>query len=370
MRAAAGLIGVLLAVAFAAPQPRPLLALADGGLDAPSRLVRLDPASLTVEPGSRPGLRLPGWAFGVKSAWSPDGSRVAIVPKPNEAAERVHVVDTRTLALRWRLALFGRDVCALAWPRPQVLLALVAERPCYWGNANVEVLQIDTAKRRIASRASVHVGWSVDATARVRDGLAALARNVLVVATAGGVRRVELPVMPAAAAIASGEGRTFVAAADGSLAAVGPDGRVEVHRPRMTASAQKGDRDLVSAAWLGDGMLAVGRGRQRGGTNVPLGAGLVDTRTWRIRRLDDDAVGVARAGDRLLTYGRDGLRVYTRDGRLVLHALRGLVVTDVRVHGRYAYASRIATTDVVDLATGRETRSAAAQASVYGLLLP
>jgi hypothetical protein len=282
----------------------------------------------------------------------------------------VHVVDTRRPALLWRLPLGGRDACALAWPRPRVLLALVTARPCYWGNANVEVLRIDTAARRIVGRSQAHVGWSIDATARVPGGVAALARNVLVVATAARVRRVELPLVPTAAAIAAGGNRIFVAAADGAIAAVAPDGSVEVHRPRATASARKGNRALVSAAWLGDGMLAVGRGRQRGATNVPLGARLVDTRTWRTRRLDDDAIGVARAGDRVVTFGRDGLHVYTRGGQLVLHALRGLAVVEVRVHGRYAYASRSATTDVVDLATGRETRSIAAQASAYGLLLP
>src|SRR5205823_4188123 len=142
----------------------------------------------------------------------------------------------------------------------------------------------------------------------------------------------------AAAAIVSGTlGRIFVAGFDGSVTTWTPDGRVDVHRWRATASVTKGDTPAISAAWLGGETLAIGRGRLRGPHNLPLGARLVDTRTWRSRVLDASAVGVSRSGDRVVAYGRDGVRLYARDGRLLRASLRGADVRYLRVRGRYAY---------------------------------
>jgi hypothetical protein len=210
----------------------------------------------------------------------------------------------------------------------------------------------------------------VDAVGTVPGGVAAVVRDTLVVFTTRGVRRVKLPFSSVAAAIVSGSGgRIFVAGFEGSVATLTPDGRVVVHRWRSTAGVAKGDTPTVSAVWLAAETLAIGRGRVRGPRNLPLGARLVDTRTWRSRALDASSLGVARAGDRVVAYGRDGLRVYARDGRLLRRALRGDDLRYVRVRGRYAYAAGEKSGNVVDLLNGRETRGVDTNL-VYGLLLP
>ena len=89
----------------------------------------------------------------------------------------------------------------------------------------------------------------------------------------------------------------------------------------------------------------------------------------RSRTLDASSLGVASAGDRVVAYGRDGLRLYSREGRLLRRSLRGADVRWLRVRGRYAYAAEETSADVVDLATGRETRGVDANL-IYGLLLP
>jgi len=258
-------------------------------------------------------------------------------------------------------------VCALAWPAPREILALAGEHGCYNGQRRLLALRIDPVARRIVSRVSVPVDWSVDAEASVPGGVAAVVRDTLVVFTTRGVRRVKLPVASAAAAIAAGSGgRIFVAGFDGSVATLFPDDRVAVHRWRSTAGG--GDTPTVSAVWLGGETLAIGRGRVRGPRNLPLGARLVDTRAWRSRVLDASALGVVRAGDRVVSYGRDGLRIYARNGRLVRRSLPGGDVRYLRIRGRYAYAAG-ETGNVVDLLSGRETRGVDTNL-VYGLLLP
>jgi hypothetical protein len=368
--ALAAVIAATFAVAASsAPAPRPLLALqlGDGPIDAPSHLVRLDPR--TLEPrGSR--VRLPSWAFGFAAAWSRAGDAVAVVPKPDETTERLYLVDSATLRLRGRIPLEGHDVCVLAWPARRTILALAGENGCYNGQRRLLALRIDPLAKRIVSRTAVPVDWSVDAVAAVPGGVAAVVRNRLVIITTRGIRLARLPLARVPAAIASGSrGRIFVAEFDGSVAVLGADGRVDVHRWRSTSSIGKGNTPTVSAAWLGGDVLAIGRGRLSGARNLPFGARLVDTQTWRSRPLDGASLGVARAGDRVVAYGRDGLRLYSRDGRLLRRSLRGADVRWLRVRGRYAYAAEETSADVVDLETGRETRGADANL-IYGLLLP
>jgi len=357
------------AAASSAPAPRPLLALqfGDGPIDAPSHLVRLDPRTLEPRAG---GVRLPSWAFGFAAAWSPAGDAVAVVPKADETTERLYVVDSATLRLRGRVPLQGRDVCVLAWPARRTILALAGEHGCYNGQRSLLALRIDPVAKRIVSRTAVPVDWSVDAVAAVPGGAAAVVRNRLVVFTTRGIRRARLPFASVPAAIASGSrGRIFVAGFDGSVAVLGPDGRVDVHRWRSTSSIEKGNTPTVSAVWLGGDVLAMGRGRLRAGSNLPFGARLVDTRTWRSHPLDGSSLGVARAGERVVAYGRDGFRLYSREGRLLRRSLRGADLRWVWIRGRYAYAAEATSADVVDLATGRETRGADANL-IYGLLLP
>ena len=368
--ALAAVIAATFAVAASsAPAPRPLLALqlGEGPIDAPSHLVRLDPRTLEPRGG---GVRLPSWAFGFAAAWSSAGDAVAVVPKPDETTERLYLVGSATLRLRGQISLEGHDVCALAWPARRTILALAGENGCYNGQRRLLALRIDPFVKRIVSRTAVPVDGSVDAVAAVPGGVAALARNRLVVFTTHGLRGARLPLGSVPASIAAGSrGRIFVAGFDGSVAVLGADGRVDVHRWRSLSSIAKGNAPTVSAVWLGGDVLAVGRGRLRSARNVPFGARLVDTRTWRSRTLDGSSLGVARAGDRVVAYGRDGLRLYSREGRLLRRSLRGADVRWLRVRGRYAYAAEETGADVVDLETGRETRGADANL-IYGLLLP
>jgi hypothetical protein len=166
-----------------------VLALEGGTLGVASRLVAVDPRTLDVV---RRGAQLPSWAFGYVYVRAPDGATVAITPRPSSTADHLYFVDTETLGTRGFLAL-GQTSCALAWPKPAVVLALVST-DC--GAGPLHLLSIDPTSRRIIAR-SVAGSGAVQASARVPGGLVAVlatsGRARLVVASPGSVRSIALP---------------------------------------------------------------------------------------------------------------------------------------------------------------------------------
>lgn len=153
-----------------APAPLPVLALTGGGLGAASHVLALDPRTLEPE-GS--DLVVPGWAFGVEWARSPDGSQMALVPKPSETDERLVVVSSRPpLHVRVRLPLAGQDVCRLVWPSPRRLLAVATRGPaCYSPIDGARLLVIDPTDGRIVSQRALTGPGTVVAAAPSPAGL-------------------------------------------------------------------------------------------------------------------------------------------------------------------------------------------------------
>jgi hypothetical protein len=377
--------------ARAAPASGPVLALAAGTLDRPSRLVALDPRTLKVRAR---GPSLPSWAFGFVYARSPDREQLAILPRPSDTADHLFFLDTRRLRIIGRVAL-GRSACAAAWPEPRVLVLVT----CYGldhsevfsgrtSDYSLKELVLDPETYQVVARREIAASASILATAATGDGLALLlgprtgaAPARLALATVGGVSVVPLP---GEQVRARPEGHALAVDAAGNRAfVVGPGfsvtevdlatGAVRRHSApavRRPTAAEKGPSagPVVEAAWAGNGMLVAAGGLlRRDGRFQPAGAWLIDTRTWRFRLLDPGAASVAVGGGFVVTcQGRydqrseqahgSGALVSTNTGRLSYRALAGERVAEVRIDGLYAYVQRaLGFGEAFDLRTGKQT---------------
>jgi hypothetical protein len=366
-----------------------LLALTEGALGSGSRLVALEPRTLKPLGES---LALPGWAFGYEWARSPDGSRIAVVPKPSEKNERLFVIGTRgSLGVLARMRLPGEDVCRLAWLRANQLLLVLTRGPaCYTVTASARVLVVDPLRGRVVAERPLFGRAVLIAAARTRDGLALLlapsagrrgARLVLVAAAR--TRTIPLPglqVSPRSLdkSVLGGAIGLAVDREHGHAYVVEPDGRVidvslasrkvAAHALplRKPAAASKGSvESSVQALWLGRGVLAItGARRSPSGRLLPIGLRLTDTRSWRSRLVDVGATGIAHSGTTVLAFQpffdqlgagitAIGLRGYTLGGLIRFRAYAGKPITVVRVQGRYAYALGPVGMPVVDVSRGR-----------------
>jgi hypothetical protein len=367
------LFGVATGAGAASPSP-PLFALTGGALGSGSRLVALDPR--TLEPRLGRSLRLPGWAFGREWAHSPEGDRIALVPKPSETNERLFVIRTvSSLRVLVRLPLPGEDVCRLVWPSARrLLLVLTRGAACYAVIEGARAVVIDPLRGRVTAQRPLSGRATIVATAQTRDGLVLLLarpgrRNgarLLLVAPAG-TRTIPLPTLFAppqpldksvlgsaiGLAVDSDKGRAYLVEPQGRVMVVNlGSGKVIVHRLslRTTAAAAKGiARPVVQAVWLGEGLLAVtGVRREPNGRLTPVGLRLLNTHSWRSRLLDRETTGIAFADATILAFQPffdqvaatpTGLRGYSLDGSLRFRAFAGQPVAVVRVQGRYAYAA-------------------------------
>jgi hypothetical protein len=103
-----------------------------------------------------------------------------------------------------------------------------------------------------------------------------------------------------------------------------------------------------AALWLNEHVVAVtgSDASTSQGTNgvdvtfAPAGLSLIDTDTWSVHRIDDEASDMALAGDTLLAFGgsqQHGLIGYDLDGHERFHILGGEDVFDVHPAGHYVY---------------------------------
>jgi hypothetical protein len=383
------LLGVVGGVRAAAIPSSPLLALTAGGLGSGSRLVALEPR--TLEP--RGSLPLPGWAFGLEWARSPDGAQLAVVPKPSETSERLFVIGVRgSLRVLARIPLPGEDVCRLAWPSARrILLVLTSGPACYNAIESARVLVIDPLRAQVVARHPLSGPTTVVATAPTREGLALLlapsgrrsgARLVLL--AANGARTIRLPRLHArprpldksvlgsaiGLTVDAGNGRAYVVESAARVIEVNlSSSEVSVHSPSFhkPAAAEKGrPRTAVQALSLGNRLLAITGVRWASSRLEPLGLWLVDTRDWRTRLIEPDVTGVALTDTTLLAFQPSfdqlgggikpiGLRGYNLVGSIRFNALDGRPVFAVRAHDRYAYAAGPGRADisVIDLGDGR-----------------
>jgi hypothetical protein len=266
-----------------------------------------------------PTVTLPDSSLG--EAWAQRNSTLAFVVKPVATGQPIRIADTRTLRTRKVVPVGDRDVCRLTFDRND-LVALTADRPCYWKGGHFSLMRFDSGTWRL--------------------------RKVVPLPTIRTVFPTNL---------AFGDGRAFVTRAGAGVDAIDlATGRVERHHPRRSLSKGEG---VVETRWLGGHLLASG-------------AAVIDVRTWRSRVLDPTARSVAPAGANLIAYGPRGAKVFTRSGRYRFGVLRTIDLATVRVAGRYLYAAEATSilAHEVDLKTQRELPTSADANLVWSLLVP
>lgn len=381
------LVAVFLLALAAAPlsgvahsTARPLvLALEGGAIGVPSTLVAVDPATLDVV---RRGGQLPSWAFGYVYARSPDGRTVAITPRPSGTADDLYFADTRTLRVRGFLAL-GETPCALAWPTPGLLLALVSV-DC--GGSRLSVLAVDPDSRRVVSRTNVGVG-SVVASATTSDGLIAVVVSsrkprVLVAATRT-VRTVALPwrVRPkelVALVVDPRRGHAYAAAGGLNVAdihlATATVGMHNLVGSRTTAMIRKGATGLLpSLAVVEPGLLAVALGEAGANETVlPRGAWLLDASTWKRRLLTPHAAKVTAGDGQVIAFDgpRSGAFLFSSTGVRRAVLAPGLTVDGAFVAARTALLDLVGTPAGFSLSSARRTFYGGDDGLLFSLLGP
>lgn len=359
-----------------ASQPR-VLALEGGTLGVASRLVAFDPRTLDVV---RRGAQLPSWAFGYVYVRAPGGGTVAITPRPSSTADHLYFVDTQTLRARGFLAL-GQTPCALAWPKPAVVLALVST-DC--GAGPLHLLSIDPTSRRIIAR-SVADSGPVQASSRVPGGLVAVlataGRARLVVATTQGVQSAALPWHVrrdelVALAVDARRGHVYVAAgvqiADVRLGTMTVRTRA-LASARETSTADKGTTGpLPSLAFVVPGKLAIALGRPGPNETIrPRGAWLVDTINWRRRLLTTDASKVVAGDGSVIAFDGEpgsGAFLFSASGRLRSHLAHGSIVDGAFVVGQMLLLDLQGTPAGFSLRDGRRTFYGGDNSLLFGLL--
>jgi hypothetical protein len=384
-------------------------------------LVRLDPKTLRIRPGRKlvlGGYSVVGWSY------SPDRRLLAL---GNESStqftyypSRVRLVDARALrkVRGVSLGVVG-DAVATHWPAPNRLLALVRSREDPGNGSDTPVLvdrvvMVDPTTGAVL--ASHKLTGRVAALARTARGLVLVLVSErygpvrLVVADVYGgiasaaVDRVhagleETPGGPprqhgAAVAVDEEAARAYVVAAGDPVAEISlATLAVDYHSPTQPISLLGRLHDWLepsaqakvlagnwrSAAWLGDGQLAVfGRdtstypvGERLETRERPSGLLVIDTRSWSAHMIDPRSSALVVGKNAFLSWGSTwdsgtqrmtgaGLNVYGPTGIRRFHLFGARVIFDVQVVGQRAFVGR-GTTDgrysIVDIRTGRELRT-------------
>jgi hypothetical protein len=280
-----------------------------------STLEHVVPATLEAR---GPSVTLPDTSLGF--AWARRGSTLAFVVKPVATGQPIRIADARTLRSRKVLPVGDRDVCGLTFDRG-ALVALMADRPCYWTGGRFSLVRLDGRTWRLRRRIALPTIHSVFPTN-----------------------------------LAFGDGQAFITRAGAGIDAIDlRTGRVERHHPRRSLSKGEG---VAQTRWLGGHLLGSG-------------ASVIDVRAWRRRVLDPTARGVAPAGADLVTYGPRGAKVFTRSGRYRFGVLTNVDLGTVNVVGRYLYAAEGTSilAHEVDLTTRREMPTNADANLVWSLLV-
>jgi DNA-binding beta-propeller fold protein YncE len=373
---------------------RPLYAELSHG--AKGELVRVDPATLAIQPGPRIALGLHDMPW----TRSPDGKLLAV---GSGRTGSVSVVDLAAGRVVRDLPLPSTSL-ALAWPAGDRLL-VVTQRCC---PSRLRALALDPASGRVVGSSQLGPGTLVAATATVRglvlllgaQGRLADARLALV-APDGSGRSVTLPGFPAGFVPAKPNTTAPIMRYATPALAVDPAGRrayVVAHAPQVAAVDLRTlavtvhalpERSLADggisvgfyrrAVWAGDAVLALtghddalaGNGARAAQTTSAFGLRLVDTRTWTVRIADQDATAVAATAAGLLAtasvydplHNRSsggGVTLYDARGRRLWHALGRRALDVLPSAGSRAYvflgnAYGTHTAIVLDLATGKAT---------------
>ncbi|MBA3331691.1 MAG: hypothetical protein H0T39_12645 [Actinobacteria bacterium] len=373
-----------------APAPGPLYAISWQG--EAGTLARVEPATLR-----RTGRPIALGRFAAGSAFSPDGSRLALTRGPtSKPALRpaLRVLDLRTRRLGPAFAVppggFGHRM--ISWLRPDRIVLVRDD----------ELAVIDPVRRKVVR--NVSLAASVVAVERAGDSLVLLlapsdrvgAATLAVADADGSVRRVVLSPIPAGfrfdedgnpsgggptpgLAVDPEAGHAYVLGGGTPVADVRlADLSVSLHelaRPvsllgrlrnwvEPAAHAKRREGPQREAAWLGGGLLAITGSDESVGTDVrgrpaqrsdPAGLHVVDTRNWTTHSLNESASAVVPADGALVTAAGEALIALEPDGArrwtLTASGLRpdGVLWT----HGSFLYVQRESrTVAVVDTRTG------------------
>jgi hypothetical protein len=382
------------------------LVFADDG----ARLSQLDES--TLEPFGPRSARI-----GFAGTWAlerPDGHLAAIATTlfANDSKQVVRFVNLSSRRLVRRTIQLDGYAWALLWARPDRLVAVVASTCCD-GRAAVETF--DTGSRKLVSRRELD--GDIGTLARSPDGLVVLEtpRNAIgparldAIGADGSLRSVALDRVVAGATWPQDSSGDPLGTQREAALAVDPDGyrayvvqpdgpaaeialgtlAVSYHdlsaprsllrrfsawfTPAAAAKGMNGPRR--TAAWLGDGLLAVTGSDEhsvrKNDSSIemgydPAGLAILDTRDWSIQRLDPGADtvtvadGVLLATGRRLAPGQDtptgmGLAAYGADRSLRFRLFQGASSWVVRTLGGRAYVENGIGQEsiaVVDLGSG------------------
>ncbi|MCZ7587492.1 MAG: hypothetical protein M5U27_01240 [Gaiella sp.] len=299
------------------------------------------------------------------------GERLAVA----SAGAGIVIVDTRRMGVLWRLPR-GRLVRAVSWLSPTRLLVV----------EHGGVLLLDPLRKRIVARSDFD--GVVLASAKWSNGLVLLAfRNegsieparLFVVGPGVGVRTTELSRIAAGWASAStSEGDVnsaqpalAVDAVGGRAFVAGGPHLATIDLASLSVSYVGSERTLQkwasgprrSAAWLGDGVLAVAGADEKwtgaGTTSTPFGLRYVSSSGVRV--IDENATLVNAAGGLALAYGNRytnggtegiGLIAYDRAGAFRWRLFDDTPISSLTVAGNRAYVWAGRRLQVVDLVAG------------------
>ncbi len=378
----AGLVLTGLALAAgsaAAGGPGPLYGLVGG--DGQAALTHVDP--LNLQPIS---VRVPLGVFSRAWSFSADRTRLVVGPSYTPSLGRpaaLRFVDLGRMRREGDLVLRGElgRIAGTAWVGRRVLAVVVVE------GRTSHVLAVDPDARRAVGRVALE--------GAVQRGTATAGGLVLLLAPQGRIGRARLVVVDSALRARSvvleritagweekGEGEAYrvraqvpaLAVAAGRAYVLGAGGEpsaevdlatltVTYREERLLARAAKQiDQKARFAAWIGGGLLAVGRQDldtvKRSAAN---GVSVLDVRDWSLRTLDAQASSFAGGGGLVFVFAeRTGLRAFGPDGRERFSALADWRVGEVQVFGRRALVRRagsdVPDVAVLDLDTGRVVR--------------
>lgn len=393
----------------AAPGPGLSQLLALNGLSIGSTagwLMRLDPQTLRPLRGKRIAVEKGGCASqdGGTLCWvpawavSPDGKRLVLAestPRGVSDAPSLRLVDPAAMRTIARIPVAGGAIGALAWLRPDRVLAVQEAT-----DGGQQVVAVDLATRRVAPPRSLD--GSVERLATTEDELVVLVAppneiapaRIDVVDPDGNVHSARLDRILAGwhrlqgdelridsrvpgLAVDPATERAFVvvkgAAAEVDLRTLAVSYHELAERKPSFLSRLRGWLDPAASAkelsgsrrvarWLGNGLLAVSGSDEQRGDVRPAGLSLVDTTTWAVRTIEPGAMTLAAADGALLTTGWTsdgrratgiGLTAYRPDGTLRFH-LFGDAGAWLQVYGRRAFVGLIGRPGlrIVDLETG------------------
>ena len=356
----------------------PLYGLVENGGSA--ALVRVDPSTLQAT-GTRLALGgfFHGWSF------SPGRARLVVGSGDTATLGRpaaLRFVDVGRLRREGDVVLAGETgrIAGTAWSGGRVLALVVGERTAH-------LVAVDPDSRRVVGRVTLE--------GTVRSGAATAGGLVLLLAPQERIGPARLAVVDSKLRVRSavlgritagwqtrGSGEAFraqgqipalaVAAGRAYVLGAGDEPSAEVDLTTLTVTyreerllartAKEITQQARFAAWLGDGLLAVGRqdiAPKQGRTAT--GVSVLDVRDWSLRALDEKATSFAVGGGLVFVFSEKlGLRAFGPDGRVRFSALTDWRIAEVQAYNRRALVqmagSAVADVAVLDLDTGRVVR--------------